>query len=237
MYIGDTTNSTAGYPCHSGLRAVNNPKLLASNFNPIPERLEAANHFWDWISDPKRSPWRKLFSDGIELIRDPEGIPKGWIIEGDILKKTPFNFQKNFCIATRVFCEKPKNFDFWWMLVQKGVDELDALYLCSSCQGTKDKVSISSYGNLSGGHWPLTEQSNYGAFLDWNALRKGEPNFDSTVGGTINNIWCKTKGNPFLLKNVKTTANQGAFSTSVLYNLEDILQEFHKWQDKEGLLK
>ncbi len=242
-YIGEITSESRGSVCHSGLSGKKTPLSLGSGFLPTKKQLPVAERFWEWVTDKDKSPWRVLMQNGIELVRGTNGLPVGWILPKKTLLETPFTFQKNFAILTRVFTEKHENFEFWYLLVNKGVREDDALYLCSCLRYQDGKTTIQN--QLLGSHWPLSDYVGYDIHsvftnFDWKAYRSGNINPVSQYAGLrINGHFCQTKENNYKQFDpikIPYTLSKGAFSQVKEYDLDVILDEFYKWQDEEGIL-
>lgn len=160
MNIGKNNVSTVrNGGCHASFRSVPNPIAIGGGFFPQAGQMEIAQKFWDFVTDKKRSPWKVLMQNGIELVIHPDDkLPVGWILPYETVKNTPFLFQKNFAILTRVFTEKHKQFIIWDKLLKKGVDPADALYLCGLLFPVANTEGFSyNNSNLSGAHWPLTD--------------------------------------------------------------------------------
>lgn len=260
MIVGDTTIIVTGGACHSMFREVVNPVVLGSGFYPSKDQMEIAKKLWDWVTDIKTSPWKKLMVNGIELVNGSDDLPNGFILPQETLRSTPFNFQKNFCILMRVFTEKYPQFIIWDELVSKGMDKADALYLCGAIVKTGSGYATNTEA-LSGAHWPLTDGSTYyskNVAIDFNALRTGEVHFENKeMKIPTSDRWfseqmrfkyepingyfqsrkkeSRVRFNPISF--CKQRKLQGKFIQSMYYDLDDIINGFYIWQKKEGLLR
>lgn len=255
--VGDTENIVSNGPCHAQMLEVNNPVCLGGGFAPSEEMMPVAKKVWEWATSDK-SPWKCLMKNGIELV-EKDGLYKGWILPEKTLRETPFNLHKNFCIFTRVISEKFNRFKTWDNYVSLGVDPTDAFYLCSM-SWLNDK-QVTAGGDINGGHWPLTDYTNeYNkvpakhstlTLLDWKAYRTGELDFtrynprdNKTYKGylrpLVNGYFMHpvpVDYKPFKLTKLPMTPVKGRFSSAAYYEVNDVLDEFYKWQDSEGILK
>ena len=197
LWVTDTNeNSVRGGACHATMtKPSGKSKYLFGGFTPYDaSKTDLTMRVWDWMSDPNKSPWRKLLRDGVELAyRTEDKVLVGWVIQGPILDELPWQFFKNFAIATRVVAEKHKSFELWDYLVRTcHLDECDAFFLVSRMQTVLNdpkKLTEDKNFNIQGGHWPITDFDprhiySYGVKekdikencykLDWNAFRTGE---------------------------------------------------------------
>lgn len=245
MVIGDRTCTVRAGPCHSMFNSVPNPKSLGSGFRPKQEQMPLAERFWQWVTDPDKSPWKKLMLNGIEQVLAGNSLPNGFILPEKTLKETPFNFQKNFCILMRVFTEKYDCFEIWNTLLDKGLPETEAFYLCSTLMsGNPAGYTTATSQHLSGGHWPLTDGATYYSttkWLDFDKFRSGDIKLEERSGTEkINGFFQLTSKNKRLSRFnpgswAKPIITQGSFSRSTYFELDDIIDGFYKWQDKEGI--
>lgn len=171
-----------GMPCHASFIDKPNSILIGSGFNPTVDQASKLKKFWGWITDSNSSPWRKLTTLGIELVED-KGLPKGWIINEDVIKKVPFDFIKNFAILTRIAVEKYDVIERWDKYIQEfELHPADAFYLAAV-----------QNANLTGGHFPLTDYDFYGTnngLMDWEVYKTGNVNFDHECSGSVRiNRW------------------------------------------------
>lgn len=247
-YVSDKPSEGRGQACHAYLYEGKKPLALGSGFLPTKGQLPVAMRLWEWVTDKDKSPWRILMQNGIELvISEKSELPVGWILPKETLENTPFTFQKNFCILTRVLTEKYDNFKFWNTLVEKGVREDDALYL-ASCLIQSKQGRISTLVQLGGGHWPLTDSRGYSneamkdsCQFDWKAFRSGNINPSRGHGpyAVINGHFCQNERTDYMMFDPGTIPYKnsgGRFSQIKEYDLDTILDEFYKWQDNEGVL-
>lgn len=252
--------------CHAMLGSVKNPVCIGGGFMPKAEQMEQAQKFWAWITDKDKSPWKMLMQNGIELVIHPDdNLPIGWILPYETVKSTPFLLQKNFCILTRVFTEKPDNFVIWEKLLNKGLTPDDALYLASFLTKTKVENGYTYNGsNMTGAHWPLTDYqyirspnqrgSIYGhdtfKKMDFHAYRTGKlidndaqpgpKGFGDKARDAINGYFQEITPSDReifdLTKYCQEKTSGGSFSALKFYDLDEIIDGFYRWQDQEGIL-
>lgn len=251
--------------CHASFGSILNPIVTGGGFMPTAEMMDIAEKFWAFITDKEKSPWKMLMQNGIELVIHPDdGLPIGWILPYETVKNTPFYLQKNFCILTRVFTEKHKQFIIWDKLVKKGVPPADAFYLCSLMMPTTVPDGFAANNqNLSGAHWPLTDYfyeypKNQGYThpttnkkLDFKAYRSGElidndqqPGTkgygNGTVRDQINGYFQEVTPSDREVFNLEKyctlKTSGGSFSQLKYYEIDDVIDGFYKWQDQEGIL-
>lgn len=244
------------HACHAGLTELKNPIVLGSGFLPTEDQMEVADKYWRWVTDPDISPWKALMTNGIELVIGDDKLPVGWILPEKTLRETPFYFQKNFCIATRVFTEKYEHHKIWAKLVDKKMHPGDAYYLASMLDPiNKTKANpgytLSMCANLSGSHWPISDiqYQLYGPSpkrkqkaFNFRMFKTGDYNKEHKANDglcTINGYFqsfTENMRNSFNLLNCKQSVMKGSFSQTNYYELNDIIDEFYKWQDVEGVL-
>lgn len=246
--------------CHAQLNAVPSPIILGGGFFPKESEMRIAEKFWAWVTDKDNSPWKKLMQNGIELVySDIDKLPVGWILPYETISKTPFQFQKNFCVLTRVFTEKHQNFIVWDELVSTGMKETDAFYLASSLRKEKKGYSVCNSQNLGGAHWPITDWEYIDTYskrttskrLDFKAFRSGEiidndslpdaKGWSSSFSRELINGYFQeivpSKRTIFdIRKNCEIVTQKGKFSSQSHYELDNIIDSFYKWQNQEGLL-
>lgn len=252
-------------PCHySFLNSDNYPlSSVGSQFFVLEETRQVGEKFWKWISDPDISPWKKLFQKGtIKLLRNKDDLPFGWTYSGKGINEVPFNFIKNFAIATRMISEKPKKLECWSLFCDKGVHPGDAWFLTTVVTGSsnsKNIVSDDTMGSRQGGHWPLSDcvskiyyhgqEKPLTRFLDFKKIKTGEVDFNINPKQVYGNYYydiepingffqdTSTKDRKiFTLKDHCTlNTNKGRFSNASSFNIDDVIEGFYKWKDQEGI--
>lgn len=252
------TSTVRNSGCHAQLKEVDYPIVIGGGFFPKETEMEIAGKFWNWITDKEKSPWKKLMQNGIELVISPvDNLPLGWILPHETVSTTPFLFQKNFCILTRVFTEKYPCFEAWDKLLKRGLSPADAFYLCSFLQPAGPGYAYTQ-NNTGGAHWPITDYfykyyDNPGTSkkLDFKAFRSGEIIDNDKTSGTkgfgsgtyresINGYFQELKASDRSIFDftqycqLKTAG--GSFSSKSFYELDDIIDGFYRWQDQEGIL-
>lgn len=133
----------------------------------------AAALFWDYICDPKRSPWRVAIQ-GSEVLRDDEGRPIA--IRVPITEDTPNQVLVNFFIATRNSYEKPDRIAMFKHGIDKGLKEHEAFLLYTFLQdlrhGTKNSEILEA---APGAHFPFHWTREISAWR----IKEGKPTYDS----------------------------------------------------------
>lgn len=137
---------------------------------------EAGMSFFKWITG-KKSPWRSLLVDPVEIVEDDLYI-RGFFVGPETLAKAHKQYLMNFLIASRNYNEFKEHIDFWWKCVQEGIPE-ERAYIYSKNFGLYDGQIRQAVVNNTN-HWPLCGKVNTGKF------RKSLP---STGGACTNGIW------------------------------------------------
>jgi hypothetical protein len=243
-----------GVICHAqfNTKIVTNPVSIGSGFLPSEAQLPILMRFWDWVTSD-RSPWRLLVKD-IELVRRDNDLPVGFIFSDKVVKELPFDFLKNFCILMRICTEKYSQLVIWDKLVNSGIEESDAFYLCGSLLNNTHGYSLNTF-NLQGAHWPLTDfigsYDKKEKFLDFEAYRTGKIHTNNSeinnpykplkydqINGFFEQRKKSNRKNPFnLILFCKKKETKGRFTSVFYYELDDIIDGFYKWQAEEGIAR
>lgn len=151
--------------CHGAFGAYFGPHFRADQRHVTPDyavsslwfayknRTHKAKMYWDWMFDPKVSPWRNLFQNG-ELEVHGSNIMDGKLPSWLTLKLTPDTSSQlimSFMMASRIPFEHTAHLDAWYEFVSNGVDPSLAIMLIQIGQDvTFDKATATFTFNTNG---------------------------------------------------------------------------------------
>ena len=198
--VSRTTSVFHEYPsasCHGKLNeyvGLDGLKSLASTFRVSDKRhMKKARDFWEYICDPKISPWKHVVKEGeLEIFTTDKNYYEGVFIKN--LERVRAPDLLNFLIMTRAPKENLERVKVWWKFVNEwGLHPSYALWLSNfhymNSTGSVERFWLSNQWSFN----PPEKTSLY-RIVNQKPREYGQPM--SLGGATVpcNDIWSRSRG-------------------------------------------
>lgn len=143
--------------------------------------------YLNWVTSEKKSPWRSLIKDSVEMIEDKTSFHGFFVGRKTLNECTSWRYLVSFLIATRAFNEFPEHIQAWGEMVDEGIPEERAFIYCRNVSLYDSKFRLSLVPNTN--HWPICQD------VDFERFRDSKPDLNSDKTNWMFSTGYKETGN------------------------------------------